>query len=487
MTTQEVELKLALAPEWAERIGQDDLLGPPDKEDWQVSTYFDTPEQVLRKANCSLRIRQVGNRRTQTAKANNADSYGLFSRHEWEQEVDGDFPVLDADVPLAALLGERAGTLMPQFEVQVMRHKWDMSEGDSRIEVVLDRGKVSAGDAHLPICELEMELDGGKPKALFALARRLHADVPMRIGVATKSEQGFRLQAGLKSYYKSEPVRLTPGMTAMQAFEAIAFNCIRQYRLNEDVLLAGDGAEAVHQARVGLRRLRSALKLFKPMLKGKKRDVFMAELGWLAGLLGQVRDLDVIMALTSDTALQAQLKHHRQAAYADLLLALHTHRCRALFLDLSEWLVAGGWRQRKAGAKLRAMSARAFAGSALDKWMGRVLVDDQRIDQLDDAARHAVRKSAKVLRYGVEFFALLFDEKGERKPRIRFLSYLEDVQDHLGELNDMAARQEMLVQWGLDTSMPGQDVGADEARRQALLRRSTDSAQLLRNADPYWR
>jgi len=210
-------------------------------------------------------------------------------------------------------------------------------------------------------------------------------------------------------------------------------------------------------------------------------------------LMGHVRDLDVIMADNTDNtdnrdaALQQQLEQHRQAAYADLLQALHTHRCRALFLDLSEWLVAGGWRRRKAGTKLRAMPARVFANSALDKWVDRVLVDDKRIDQLDDAARHAVRKSAKVLRYGVEFFALLFDETGERKPRIRFLSYLEDVQDHLGELNDMAARQEMFVQWGLNGSTPGQDDGTDEARRQALLRRATDSAHLLSNADPYWR
>src|SRR3546814_12195228 len=56
--------------------------------------------------------------------------------------------------------------------------------------------------------------------------------------------------------------------------------------------------EGVHQMRVALRRLRSALSLFAPALPAALTDPLIAELRWLNGPLGRKRDIDVFLAET---------------------------------------------------------------------------------------------------------------------------------------------------------------------------------------------
>src|SRR3546814_5486970 len=65
--------------------------------------------------------------------------------------------------------------------------------------------------------------------------------------------------------FKAEPVALAGDMATAQAFQHIVQNCVRQFRLNEALLLIGRDAEALHQTRVALRRLRSAFSIFRPM------------------------------------------------------------------------------------------------------------------------------------------------------------------------------------------------------------------------------
>src|SRR3546814_19805479 len=77
-------------------------------------------------------------------------------------------------------------------------------------------------------------------------------------GVQSKAERGYRLTGPAPTMVKAELVKLAAGMTAADAFRHIAQSCVRQFRLNEALLLAGRDAGALHQVRVALRRLRSA-------------------------------------------------------------------------------------------------------------------------------------------------------------------------------------------------------------------------------------
>jgi inorganic triphosphatase YgiF len=95
--------------------------------------------------------------------------------------------------------------------------------------------------------------------ALFNLARKIRTVLPLQLGVQSKSERGYGLaQSPELRAVKAEPILLTTEMTSAKALQAIAHSCLRQFRLNEVVLTDRDDADALHQTRVALRRLRAA-------------------------------------------------------------------------------------------------------------------------------------------------------------------------------------------------------------------------------------
>ena len=85
-------------------------------------------------------------------------------------------------------------------------------------------------------------------------------------------------------------------MSVEQVFLAIAGNCLEQVSGNQDGVAGGEDVESVHQMRVGLRRLRSALGMFKSLLA--LPDALKGELEWLGGALGEARDWDVLAGNT---------------------------------------------------------------------------------------------------------------------------------------------------------------------------------------------
>ncbi|HEX9343841.1 MAG TPA: CHAD domain-containing protein, partial [Actinomycetota bacterium] len=72
-------------------------------------------------------------------------------------------------------------------------------------------------------------------------------------------------------------------------------NAARRLFDNEAGVRLGDDPEAVHQARVGIRRLRSTLRTFRSVLDREWSGALRAELAWIADLLGAVRDADVLL------------------------------------------------------------------------------------------------------------------------------------------------------------------------------------------------
>ena len=410
------------------------------------ATYFDTPDFALAKQDCSLRIRQEGRRRVQTVKAASGPAGGLFSRREYEQPARGQLPSLDADNPVTVLLGERVDELGPRFDVAVTRRTWHLQTGRAEIELALDIGEAHAGDAASAFCEMEAELIGGDVAELFVLGRRISRLASARIGVLTKAQRARRLLRDPAKGDKAKTVALGPAMTAGDAFRAIAHGCISHYRLNEARLLAGDDADAVHQARVALRRLRTALRMFRPIADGARARRFNEEARWLAAQLGAARDLDVLLDRVTDPAARRRIAAARAEAYGHMRLSAESALARELMIDLTEWLTIGKWTRGK--SKRRDMPAPAFAAKALGKIGKRLLDQEAAVGGPDDEARHEARKTAKQLRYATEFFAKLHDEGRARKARLRCQAGLEQLQEHLGTLNDMAMMPEALHRIG---------------------------------------
>jgi inorganic triphosphatase YgiF len=478
---QEIELKLELAAEAAAVFEQLALLPPDSATQTLHAVYFDTRKHQLRARGVSLRIRRSGKRRVQTVKVDDGGgaAAGLFSRVEWEMPVRGNQPVLDARTPILTMLGSAVDDIVPIFEVDVERRSWVIRHDDAEVELVLDRGHVVAGERRTAVCEIELELKEGRQTALFDLARRIDKECPVRLGVLTKSERGYALLDAASGAVKDRAVDLDPAVTAGQAFSRIAAACLRHYRRNEALLLDHYDPGALHQARVAIRRLRSALFLFKPMLAPERTASFQAELKWLAGVLGEARNLDVLVEGIGEEALRASLAQVQAEAHVRVGQWLQSARVRGLMIDLVEWLTLGTGHD----PAVRDAPAARLAAWRLRKLRRRIAQGGDHMKKLSDGARHEVRKDAKKLRYASEFFAGLFDGKKQRRRQQHFVDVLEEMQDGLGALNDLVSAPAILAQYGLSA----QSGSVRPGKRRKLLAASADAHKLLKEAKAFWK
>ncbi|KMO17562.1 CYTH and CHAD domain-containing protein [Methylobacterium platani] len=508
---RETELKLDVEASDLARLREHPLLAGTWTETELTSVYYDTPDGRLREAGYTLRVRRDGERHIQTVKARGPAAAGLFDRPEWESDVAGERPdpASFAGTPVAALL-DGADDLAPLYTSTVtrsVRRLADTGPAGSRIEVALDRGRVWGPDDRVsPISEIEFELTGGSPQALFDLARTLAADVPLRLGVLSKFERGDALVAGrLGRAVKAEPVSLTPDMTAAKAFQAVAYACLRQMRLNETVLLARRDVEALHQLRVSLRRLRSAFSLFGAVIEDRRVPGIKAELKRLIEPFGHARNLDVYLGKTLPRErerrpdepglliLERHLETERAAAHDAVRAVLESRAWRDFLLDLVAWIESGPWLgPDNAGAARRDGPARAFATEELERRRRQVKKRGRHLADLDPEARHRVRIAAKKLRYGAEFFAALYDGRKAAKRHKVFVEALADLQDHLGDLNDIATAHTLAAE--LARGAPegavfaaGMATADTEARSRHLLAAADTAHEALIDVRPFWR
>ena len=478
----EIELKLELARSIAPADLATALALETGTSKSTHAVYFDTPDNLLAREGISLRVRAQGETRTQTIKRTRSGGAGYFDRDEWETALAGHLPIVD-DLEALGIGADARATIAAVFTVDVDRTKWTIAQDDALIEMVLDIGAVRMPGRLAPINEIELELVSGSPAALFALALRLDAAIPVRPGVLTKAARGYRLSNAAVGAVKADPVALESAMTAEQALSAIAANCLTQYRLNEEIVLSHRSPEALHQARVGLRRLRSALSIGKAMANDAEAPRIRGELKWLAGVLGRARDLDVMGArLTGED--RAVIEAAALRAYDEVVETLNSDRARQGLIGLSAWLATGDWRTAQDTATARAQTASAFAARTLERLDKTLTKHGKRLAKGPDAARHAVRKLAKKMRYGAEFFGPLFTGKTARKRRARLLERIETVQDRLGDLNDRVAAPERAQRYGL-----GEDFQSrmELAGKSQLIKASVKAFADLADEKRFWR
>jgi triphosphatase len=451
-----------------------------------VTTYYDTPARDLRAAGLTLRVRAGDGRFVQTVKAGEG-GVGLFDRAEWEAEVAGEAPEPAAWAGTAAEPVLRAAGAAPErvFATVMTRRTVPVTHGASRILVTLDEGRVESADAAAPLCELELEVQSGQAADLFALAQVLAETLPLRLGVLSKSARGFALLDGAGPRpAKAEPVALPEDASAAEVFRRVARACLRHLRLNETALLDGPrDPDALHQMRVALRRLRSALSLFAPLLEGDPRAASVGdEIKRVTEPFGQARNLDVYLAQTlpmlaehhpDDPALD-DLRRRAEAlradAYAAVLALLDSPQWRGLVLDVAGWIEAGAWAEHPAAAE----DGRDFAARVLERARRRLKRRSRGLRRIDPEARHRARIAGKKLRYGAEFFAGLYPQGKARRRRKAFSDALADLQDHLGTLNDLETARSVTEAFsgpgGPALPAPGEATVADLLARAAKAR-----------------
>jgi len=492
----EVELKLLLDPAAVKAVQHHPLLKqlaldrPHVRR--QSDVYFDTPDLQLRAADAGLRVRRVGGQAIQTLKAGGSVRGGLHSRNEWELPVADERPDLAAmreavgpDTGLGKLLQQvgRGATLVPVFTVESARTVWmlRLEQGDE-VECVLDQGHIATDGGRVPLCELELELVRGNPVHLYDLALQLLADVPMRIGTLSKAARGYLLHAGQAGQAASAVGAAVPAlskrMTVEQAMREIGAGCLAQIQANEAGVVEAGDAESVHQMRVGLRRLRSALALFRDA--APLPEALQPELDWLSGQLGDARDWEVLgdstlprleapPALAAAEALGAAVDEWAHRLHRDAATAICSPRYTSLMLQLARWLLDANWRAAlpEENAARLDQPLPKFARKQLHHGQRRLLKRGHALHRAGGRRRHRARIAAKKARYAAEFFQLLYPKRRLR----RYVAALERLQDELGRLNDAAVADRLLQQ--LQDAQP--ELAAPAAFVRGYLAASLDS------------
>ena len=242
--------------------------------------------------------------------------------------------------------------------------------------------------------------------------------------------------------------------TVDQAIQAILRSCMHQWCANQAAALDGGDPEGVHQMRVALRRLRSALSVFGRMFEPGRRAWRSGGAKAIVTSLGPARDWDVFLAelvapvraARPNEASLARLAEAAQAqranGYAQARAAIEAPSYTRFMLQVGRWIEACGWRAQAPapGADWLGRPIAEFAVHLLGERHRKALKGGRQFAQLSAAERHRVRIGLKKLRYATEFFQTLYAKK-DTKP---YLAVLKDLQDRLGHLNDVAVAERLL-------------------------------------------
>lgn len=511
---KEIELKLEVSPEDHEHLKRAPLPEGFTATDPATKTlqsiYFDTEDHDLRAAGISLRVRKSGDKWVQTLKIGTGVKNGLSSAFEIEVPVAGRKIDLDAisDSKARKILQKklRSKKLAEQFETIVQRTTKILTSPDgSRIEMAIDNGEVISGDVSMPLGECEMELSEGQSEQLFNAADAVLSNVPFRFSPHSKAERGYRLSEDtLETEWK--PLRsgkslITREDNVEDALTVILTACLEQVTHNRMVILETADPAGAHQMRVGLRRLNTALKLFKPVLpqevilplKTTAKDLFRE--------IGQLRDFDV---LVSDIVTPLIDEAPGDIPLEDLVIALmregglrrealkkslHSGTINSFLIGLSSFLSHKDWRTEDNRQALNA-PIRDFADKTLEKAFRKLKKQGKEIDSLTIPERHEMRKTAKHMRYAVEFFAPLY-EKQDRKA---FLTCLKDLQEIFGYLNDVTVAEGLLHMDVLNlqdqpelAQATGYVVGCHQVKSRQAWQDAREKWEHLKEAPRFWK
>jgi len=319
--------------------------------------------------------------------------------------------------------------------------------------------------------------------------------VPLSLMSESKAERGYHLLNGTgPDACKPPPVELQAGLGLPDAFGRLGQQVLDHLMVNQPATLRGDEQEGIHQMRVGIRRLRSLLVLFERHLEPHARDRFEEELRRLGHVLGAARDWDVFLAETlprvrdkdghsagldrlSATALECRHAAHQAAKKA----VLETAFTRFV---LAFWSWSLGADEALIGKARTLALEEAAAGmlTRLERKVERRLGD---CDDSDPSSLHRLRKSAKKLRYGIEYLESLYGK--DAKP---YHKRCNALQKRLGDINDLTTLVDRAASLARERIDLAPAVGALADRSESLVQEELKGLhkrlRRFANESPFW-
>ena len=455
------------------------------------AVYADTADDRLAGAAMALRLRKEGRIWVQTLKGRGD---GLMQRLEDEHPLPAQRgePALDPTRHAGSMAGERlqalladGAALLPVYRTDVRRTHRQVRSGGALIEIAFDEGHISAGSRHLALCEIEFELLSGPPQALIALASRWVERHGLWLDVRTKSERGHRLARGLHTVpaVRAAAVPLSKGASTGAAFGTIAHAALLQILPNAAEVAGGSGLpEHLHQLRVGLRRLRSALRLFADWSGDADSALALDQaLREPFNRLGEARDQDALAAAGGPPLPPLP------AAGVEPAAVLHERGFTLAILNAMQMATAAAQGNARVlpaepGAE-PPLKLREAARRALQRSWRKAMTGADAFATLEIEAQHRTRKRLKRFRYGAEFVVDLFPGKATAQT----LSALRKALDALGAYNDALVASDRFAAHVDADPRAWFAIGWLASQRERLLEDAARSLRRLHRTPRFWR
>ena len=255
-------------------------------------------------------------------------------------------------------------------------------------------------------------------------------------------------------YHSGYDVPLAHSMTSAEAVTAIYLSLLEDMHWNKEGVLDDVDTEFLHDLRVAVRRTRSGLVLMKNILDREHSERFKEEFKHIGTMTGPVRDLDVY--LLSEEKYRARLPEELQEGldyfFAELTQRRKTEQKKLVrFLKssryhkiLEEWQALFNDATTHLTGKNHKQPIVDLANRIITKRLQRILNDGGQItSESPDEDLHRLRIQCKKLRYGLEFFASLYDVPTMKK----LIGRLKKLQNNLGDFNDLSVQQDMLAEY----------------------------------------
>ncbi len=438
---------------WLEGVSLPGFTITPQQTRHLVDRYLDTPDWRVYRAGYTARIREQDGVPELTLKSMARPSAGIRRRHEsTEALAHASLEALPSAgsgpaASLRALAGRQSLAFL--FTLRTERRTYDLADQDGPLgEIALDDTTAEVEPPGPALARVEVEVEGEALERAAPFVERLVGACHLAPAEVSKFE------AGLAASGRQPPeppvlgsTDITDRMPATQVAYAVMRRHYAAFLEQECATRLGHQSEALHQMRVAARRLRAAISAFRPFLPSRF-ERYRVELDWLAGILGEVRDLDVQLEELAhwrddpghssvDLESIAQLLGaRRRRARRRLLAVLDSRRYRLFAARFGIALRRGP--PRRGG--LDRSPILAAAPDLLER-RHRALRKAARgvTPESPPAAYHRLRIEAKKLRYALEFVGPVYGQ-----PAIDFSRRLTTLQDLLGKHQDADVAQAML-------------------------------------------
>jgi CHAD domain-containing protein len=414
-----------------------------------TATYYDTPDLRLARAGASLRFRR-GDAEPWTVKLP-ANAPGV--RHEISRPGPPGTPPADL-LGLVTTLA-RGTPLEPATVVRSVRRAYELRDSDDKLLAELADDAVSVLDGRRIASrfrEVEVERKDGGRKLLDSVESALRSAGAVAGDFTPKHVRALgAAAAGEPDLVPARPLgrKPTAGEVVTEAIRADIGRLLAHDPLVRLRAPVGKDDTAVHQMRVGARRLRSDLRTFSPLVEAEWSRGLRGELSWLAGALGAARDAEVLRARLRrtagadplaplDEAAVARIDADLTARHEDALVALDAALASDRYVKLAEALVDATHAPRL--TPLASSRASEVLPRLVSRPWRQFAYGAHGVDGAADLAQdapderwHDVRIRGKRARYAVDAVASVLGGTAAELAKA-----LQGVQDLLGEHQDAA-------------------------------------------------